>query len=52
MQQVHEWARREEVARMSLSVDGENPAKRLYERLGYVDYERGDGLGRMILDLA
>ena len=36
---------------MALSVDHDNPAKRLYELIGYVDFEPGDGKGRMLFEL-
>jgi len=51
MEAIHERARADGLRRISLSVEPENPAKRLYERLGYVDYEPGDELGRMLLEL-
>ena len=51
MDAIAERARAAGVERLSLSVEAENPAKRLYARLGYVDYETDDGLGRMLLAL-
>lgn len=51
LEAIHERARAEGLERLSLSVDDDNPAKRLYARLGYVEYVPGDGLGRMILTL-
>ncbi len=45
-------ARSHGIGRLSLSVDSENPAMRLYERTGYVEVSRDDTGGvRMVLEL-
>ena len=51
MEAIHARARERGVTQLSLSVDADNPAKRLYLRLGYLDIERGDEDGRMLLEL-
>jgi GNAT superfamily N-acetyltransferase len=52
MEAIHAHARTEGVTQISLSVNLDNPARRLYERLGYVELEPGDEDGRMVLQLA
>jgi GNAT superfamily N-acetyltransferase len=51
MEAMHERGREAGLGRISLSVDSDNPARRLYVRLGYVEHEPEDGMGRMILEL-
>ncbi len=51
LEAAHDRARRDGFARVTLSVARDNPAKRLYERIGYVDYEPRDGKGRMLFQL-
>lgn len=51
MNAITERGRHDGIRRIALSVNDDNPAKNLYASLGYVDYEPGDGNGRMILEL-
>jgi GNAT superfamily N-acetyltransferase len=52
MEAIHARARAEGVARISLSVDHDHPARRLYERLGYAEVAPDDENGRMVFELA
>jgi ribosomal protein S18 acetylase RimI-like enzyme len=52
MDTIHARARADGVEQVSVSVDRDNPARRLYERLGYVELEPDDENGRMVLRLA
>jgi len=50
--ELAEHARSRGITRLSLSVEPENPALRLYERVGYLEISRDDERGvRMVLDL-
>jgi GNAT superfamily N-acetyltransferase len=51
LEAIHERARAAGVARISLGVDHDNPARRLYERLGYVAFGRDSDDDRMVLEL-
>jgi GNAT superfamily N-acetyltransferase len=48
---IAQRARDDGLRRIALSVNDNNPAKRLYASLGYEDFSPGDGHGRMILEL-
>lgn len=51
MRELEASARFAGIRRLSLSVDSENPARRLYERLGYSELSRDASGVRMVLDL-
>ena len=51
LEAMAERGRADGFERLSLSVDADNPARGLYARLGWSEYEPGDGLGRMVLAL-
>jgi GNAT superfamily N-acetyltransferase len=51
MNAAHDRARAQGIPQISLSVDHDNPARRLYERLGYVAIHEREDDDRMILDL-
>jgi GNAT superfamily N-acetyltransferase len=48
---LHDAARADGLTRLSLSVERENFAMRLYERLGYVEVGGDEGAATMLLDL-
>jgi GNAT superfamily N-acetyltransferase len=52
MEAIHARARVDGVGRISLSVDHDNPARHLYERLGYVALAADGDDDRMVLELA
>lgn len=52
MAAAREPARADGIHRVSISVDDDSPARRLYEALGYVEYAAGDDDRRTTLELA
>ncbi len=52
MEAIHARARAQGIRQISLSVDRDNPARQLYERLGYVEVVPDDEKGRMLVELA
>ena len=51
LQALHDSARAAGLARLSLSVERDNPAKKLYERMGYVTVGGHEGAPTMLVDL-
>ncbi|HVE95300.1 MAG TPA: GNAT family N-acetyltransferase [Acidimicrobiales bacterium] len=51
LEALRERAQAAGISRLGLSVEPENPARRLYERLGYVELQPDDDEGRMVLNL-
>jgi GNAT superfamily N-acetyltransferase len=51
MEAIHARAGEQGLRRISLSVDHDNPARRLYARLGYVELHERDDDDRMLLEL-
>jgi len=51
MEAIHDRARLDGVRQISLSVEAENPARRLYSSFGYRELAERDGDDRMLLEL-
>jgi GNAT superfamily N-acetyltransferase len=52
LEAIHARAREAGISRISLAVDHDNPARRLYERLGYVALAESEDDDRLVLELA
>jgi GNAT superfamily N-acetyltransferase len=51
LDRIAKQAKEDGIERLALSVNQDNPARRLYLDCGYRDYSPGDGLERMVLEL-